>query len=66
MKDDLVKINLIKQKFKTNILGYEDDKFLRMKGEIILLHKEDFSRAIDSKKSSIRLWYVHYGHMNFD
>jgi hypothetical protein len=39
MEDGLVKINSIKQNFKTIMTGYEDGKLLKMKGKVIPQNK---------------------------
>ena len=65
MRDGLIKINSIKQNYKTVMTGYEDVKLLRMKGTIIP-QKHDFAAMVESENSPyIRLWHVRNGHLNF-
>jgi hypothetical protein len=65
MQDGLVNIKLEKDNLKTIMSGYEDGKFLRMKGKFIP-RKHDFATAMNSKMSSFRLWNFRFGHLNFD
>jgi transposase InsO family protein len=65
MEDGLVKINLVKKYMKTVMIGYEDEKLLRMKGTVIPRHL-DFAGIVSTCISPIRLWHVRYGHLNFD
>ena len=49
--------------------GYEDRKLLRMKGTFIPISKEhlkEFASLIETDVSPIRLWHIHFGHLNVD
>jgi hypothetical protein len=61
----MIKINLEKDVLKTTMIGYEDGKLLRMKGTIIPKMKE-FVGSIEIEITPIRLWHVHFGHLNVD
>jgi hypothetical protein len=65
MEDDLAKINSTKQIMKTMMTGYEDEKWLRIKGTVIL-RNSDFAGVVSIGISPIILWHVIYGHLNFE
>ena len=46
MRDGLIKINSIKQNYKTVMTGYENGNILRMKGTIIP-RKHDFAAIVE-------------------
>ena len=50
MRDGLIKINSIKQNYKTVMTGYEDGKLLRMKGTVIP-RQHDFAAIVESENS---------------
>jgi hypothetical protein len=65
MEDGLVKINSVKQNMKIVMTSYEDGKLLRMKGKVIPRHS-NFVGTVSTGISPIILWYVRYGHLNFE
>jgi hypothetical protein len=65
MEDGWIKINSVKQNFKTIMNGYEDGKLLRIQGTIIP-RKQDFAASMDLSPSSLRLWHYRFGHLNFE
>jgi hypothetical protein len=65
MQHGLVNIKSDKHNLKIIMSGYEDGKFLRMKGKFIP-RKHDFAAAMNSEMSSLRLWHFRFGHLNFD
>ena len=64
MEDGSVKINSVKQNMQKVMTGYGDGKLLRMKGTVIPRHS-DFAGTTSTDISTIRLWHVRYGHLNF-
>jgi hypothetical protein len=65
IEDGVIKINSIKDNYKTMMIGYEDGKLLIMKGTIIPRMKY-FAGLVEIGITPIRLWHVHFGHLNVD
>jgi hypothetical protein len=65
MEDGLIKINSVKNNFKTMMNGYEDGKLLRIQGTIIP-RNQDLATSVDLSSSSLRLWHYRFGHLNFE
>ena len=69
MEDGILLVNSKKDTYKTIMIGYEDEKLLRMKGTVIPRSKEhlkEFAGLVETNVSPIRLWHIRFGHLNLD
>jgi hypothetical protein len=65
MEDGLIKINLVKNKLKTMMNGYEYGIFFTIQG-IVIPHNEDLTTLVDLSFTSLRSWHYRFFHLNFE